>query len=118
MNINKLVPTKGHVIISIQDKPQEAGGLILSQTETNSAPVIGKVTHVGENSPYQVGDELVFRKYAVDTLKWINDKGLEEILYILDNDEVLAFISNKKEDKKNKSQIEERKAIRDIAVNR
>lgn len=117
MNIDKLVPTAGHVIIKVNEKPQEAGGLILAQTESNSAPVIGTVTHTHKNSPYQVGDEVVYRKYAVDTLKWTNKEGIEQILYILDTEEILAFISNQKDyaDKKaeGRKQIEERKARRE-----
>lgn len=94
MDIKTLTPTKGHSIIQIREKPVEAGGLIIAGDQQNSAPVIGQIVRTSDDSRYPEGTEVVFRKYAIDTLNWVNDDGIDETLYILDNEEILAFISN------------------------
>lgn len=92
MDIKTLVPTKGHSIIKVHEKPAEAGGLILAGEAQNTAPVIGVVVRESEGSFFKEGTQVVFRKYAIDTLNWINDDGVEETLYILDNREILASV--------------------------
>jgi hypothetical protein len=113
MDISELVPTKGHSIIRVEKKPTEANGLILAGESLNSAPVIGTVIRASDGSAYSEGTEVVFRKYAIDTLTWVNENGEEEILYILNNEEILAsIINNKNKHANNKSQIEQRQEAR------
>lgn len=66
-------------------------GLILENTATNSAaPVKGTVVSAGDTSRFKEGDVLYFRRYSVDDLKMITEKGEEELTFVEDED-ILAI---------------------------
>lgn len=112
MDITELKPTKGYSVIQVLEKPDEAGGLVLVNSESNAAPVIGTVVRESDGSPFKEGMQVVFRKYAIDELNWTGENGLEQKVYVLDNKEILATINpNNHADEKatRRVQIEERR---------
>lgn len=86
-----IVPMAGYVLVEPYEKPTEVGGLILAGDQQNSAPIRGQVIQIPDaGSPFKPGDNIFFRKYAVDELKFINEESKEETIFIIDVREVLA----------------------------
>lgn len=92
MNKTDIKPVRGMVLVQPQEKPNEVGGIILAGDAQNSAPVRGTVLRTHWRSPFRVGDTLYFRKYAVDELKFISEDGTEDVVFLIDEREVLGVI--------------------------
>lgn len=92
----KIQPARGYYVIDIPETKATSHGLQLADTATNSAPVIGTITAVPEdNEMYQgahkVGTQVVFRKYAIDELKYQTPDG-EQKVWILDARDILGTV--------------------------
>lgn len=93
ININEIKPLNDRILVKVQEKPTETdGGLILNDSASNSAPVMGEIIEVGDKSKLEVGTTVFFRRYAVDELKIPNEVGDEDVVYFLEDNDVLGFI--------------------------
>lgn len=92
MNIKDIEPTIGNVLVEIEDKPTEVDGFILAGDQENTAPVSGLILRTSEQSKFKVGETIFFRKYAIDELKFKNAELVEEVVYIIDEKEVLGVV--------------------------
>lgn len=117
MNIKSenIVPTGKRLLIQPDEKASETdGGIILAGDEKNTAPVKGLILKAGQGSVFMEGQTVLFRRYAIDELK-IQNGYEEQIVYFLDDTDVLASIKDEvelsKEDKYPK--IAELKAIKE-----
>lgn len=82
----------GYYVIEIPEVTQTAGGLEMAEDkEQNTAPVFGTVTAVADSSTVPVGTVLVFRKYAIDELKYQTPEG-EKKIYLLDGRDILGVV--------------------------
>lgn len=99
MKKTDIVPMTGYVLVEPYEKPTETGGLILAGDQQNSAPIRGTVIQIPETgSPFVIGDNIFFRKYAVDELKFINEDSKEETIFLIDIREVLAVFRGETEE--------------------
>ncbi len=65
-------------------------GLIMDNSSTSgSAPVKGTVIEEGTESVLKKGDVIYFRRYSIDELKIITEKG-ETFVNFVDDDDVLG----------------------------
>lgn len=99
MKITDIEPTKGHVLVELPPATTEVGGLILAGDQANNAPVRGTVIRISQDgSLFKVGEELFFRKYAIDELKF-NESDMSKVeVYIIDEKEVLGVVRPIKEE--------------------
>ena len=95
MNKYDIQPTKGMVLVEPYQKPDEVGGIILAGDAQNNAPVRGTVLRTHWRSPFRVGDTLYFRKYAIDELKFINEDATEDVVFLIDEREVLGVVKER-----------------------
>lgn len=73
---------------------QTESGLIMDNTSnTAAAPIRGTIIAVGDTSTFKVGDLIMWRRYSVDDLKFITEKG-EEVVSLVSDEDVLAKITN------------------------
>lgn len=92
----KIVPLGARSLV----KPYEAAGktasgLIMDNTSnTSSAPVRGTIIVAGDTSAFKAGEEIMFRRYSIDDLKFITDQG-EQVVSLVDDQDVLAKIIKK-----------------------
>lgn len=75
------------------DKVSQSG-LELANSNSLQLPVRGKVIRSGDASLFKEGEVLLFRRYAVDELKF-NIEGNEVIVYIVDDADVIAKVTPK-----------------------
>lgn len=100
MNKTDIEPLHGYVLVEPDEKPTEVGGIILAGDQQNSAPVRGQVLRVPERgSQFEVGETIYFRKYAIDELKFINEDATEEVVFLIDEREVLGVLRPPVKDK-------------------
>ena len=92
MDKTSIKPTKGHVLVRPNEKPKEVGGIILAGENQNSAPVYGEVLRANFWSPFRAGQTIYFRKYAIDELKFLAENGTEDVVYLIDEREVLGVV--------------------------
>jgi co-chaperonin GroES (HSP10) len=112
ININEIKPLNDRILVKIQEKPTETeAGLILSDTASNSAPVMGEIIEVGDKSKLEVGTTVFFRRYAVDELKIPNEVGDEDVVYFLEDNDVLGFIKVEEIIKNKYKAIKDKKLI-------
>jgi co-chaperonin GroES (HSP10) len=96
----KIKPSRGHYVISIPETTQTKAGLDLVDSHSNSAPVMGVVVSAPEavDGPvHEEGTVLLFRKYAVDELKFMTNDG-EQKLFILEARDILGTVDTLPED--------------------
>lgn len=115
IDIAEINPTGSRILIQVQEvKTETDSGLTISDSATNSAPVIGEVISVGPNSVHKKGETVMFRRYSVDLLKIVGPTGEQEF-YFLEDPDVLAIVGMvKKIDEYN--QINLRKEVKDGKV--
>lgn len=76
----------------------ESGLLMNNESNVSAAPVKGTVVAAGrgrwwklwlDGSEFQVGDVLYFRRYSIDILKTITEKG-EQVVNVVEDADVIA----------------------------
>ena len=94
MNKIDIEPTKGNLLVEVPEKATKSGDIILAGNQDNAAPVKGTVLRVPKDYPtnFVVGEEIFFRKYAIDELKFKNEDLSEEVVFIIEESEVLGVI--------------------------
>lgn len=86
-------PAEKMLLIKIQEKAtQTSSGLILAGDEKNTAPTVGEVLQVGKNSIYEKGDIVIFRRYAVDEIRY-QDKEEEKVVYFIADSDALGKVA-------------------------
>jgi len=68
----------------------ESGLIMDNSSNTSAAPVRGTVITAGSETKYKAGDDLFFRRYSTDELKFITEKG-EQMLTIVEEQDVLLL---------------------------
>jgi len=104
-------PSKGYLLVEMFEKPTEIGGLVLGEVDQqNAAPVRGTVTRSNEaaGSVFKVGETIFFRKYAIDELKFLDENLVEQIVFLVDEREILGVVRPLKENKEEIDVIETR----------
>ena len=87
-------PVGNRVLIEvIEDAEVTESGLSLSTENSLQLPTMGKVIRAGSASEYSPGDILLFRRYALDELKF-NMQGDEVKIYLADCEDVIGRIIN------------------------
>jgi len=71
----------------------ESGLFMENNSNTSVATTRGVVMEAGAESQFKKGDELMFRRYAVDELKTITEKG-EVVVSLVDDEDVLCLLIN------------------------
>ena len=94
MNIRDIEPTKGNLLVEIPEKQKKSGDIILAGDQDNNAPVRGTIIRVPEmySTNFKVGEEIFFRKYAIDELKFKREDLSEEVVFVIEESEVLGVI--------------------------
>ena len=87
---------------------ETSGGLIMAEGDGHATPVYGRVLKVGGDCQYKPGDCLLFRRYAIDTLKAFTADGDTEV-YILEENEVIGIVSDAPAPPKEREQIKAKK---------
>lgn len=114
MEINEktIRPTGDRLLIKVLERDEETkGGLITSDTASNSAPVVGDVIRVGEMAKYQTGQTVMFRRYSVDEIRVLTETGEEDIFYFIESGDVLGVIEVEPLPVNKYGQIAERKEL-------
>lgn len=93
MKITDIEPTEGHVLIELPARTDTVGELVVAGEQANNAPVRGTIIRVPQNAGgFAVGEEIFFRKYAVDELTF-EEENLQEVeVYIVDVREILGVV--------------------------
>jgi len=64
----------------------ESGLLLDNQSNLSAAPVKGIVIEAGESSMFKKGQTIYYRRYSVDQLRILTEKGEEEVNFVDDMD--------------------------------
>jgi len=101
MNVKDIEPTKGNLLVEVPEKQKQSGDIILAGDQDNTAPVRGVILRVPEifATTFKVGEEIFFRKYAIDELKFKKEDLSEEVVFIIEESEVLGVIRPQEEKK-------------------
>jgi len=95
ITLEKIVPLKKSVLIKPRTRTAETdGGLVIPEESYTPTPVVGDVLAVGEESQFKVGDIVFFRRYSIDELKFNTADGVQQIVSLITDDEIVAKISN------------------------
>lgn len=114
IDISTIQPTGVRILLKVKEvETTTSSGLEISDTATNSAPVMGDIISVGPNSVFKKGQTVMFRRYSVDLLKIVGPTGEQEFFFLEDND-VLATIGG--EPTEQYTQIKLRKEGKDGVV--
>ena len=68
----------------------ESGLVLNNESNVSAAPVRGTVLKAGDKSKFKKGQDLLYRRYSMDSLKMITPKG-EETVYFVDDEDVLGY---------------------------
>ena len=89
---NTIHPVKDYLLIEVPDQGSEtSSGLLLAEASDNKMPVVGTVLKVGDKAEYEVGDEVIFRKFSADEIK-VTTAESEKSFWLLSSDEVIAKV--------------------------
>lgn len=92
-NSENINPVGKRLLVKPYERPTVTeGGLEISDTATNSAPVLGEVIKSGLGSAFQPGQWVMYRRYAIDELKIPKADGEDDIVCFLDDTDVLAVV--------------------------
>lgn len=101
IEIKDIQPTEGRMVVSIYEGETETeSGIEISTSGANTAPVIGVLLRCGHNVPFNEGDEVLFRRYAMDELTI--STGIEDKkIYFLETSDILGVIKKEKVEGRN-----------------
>lgn len=113
MNIKSLIIVGDKYLIRPHEAANESSSGLIMENSSNvaSAPVLGTVLKAGEKGEFKEGDQILFRRYSIDELKFITSDG-EQTVYIVEGSEIVAAI--RKEDTEEIPIIIENKDISDF----
>lgn len=95
MNRDNVIPVGDRYLIETYKAADESStGLSMeNQNNTANAPVIGTVLKAGDKGTFKVGEMVLFRRYSIDELKFINADG-EQIVHIVEGSEIIATMGS------------------------
>jgi hypothetical protein len=79
-------------------------GLLMSEGDGHATPVYGRVKRASEGATYKEGDAVLFRRYAIDSLKAYTAEGDKEI-YLLEETEVIGIVRGRVEPRERQSNM-------------
>lgn len=95
----------GRLLIQPFKQAEETSeGLIMSEGDGHATPVYGRVIKASDNSKYKSGDFLLFRRYAIDSLKTYTADGDVEV-YLLEESEIIGIVRSAVEPRTKQSNI-------------
>jgi len=109
-----ITPTEGRILVEIYEGEKETdSGIEIVSSGANQAPVVGKIIKCGKNTPFEDGDQVLFRRYAMDELT-ISTGVEDKKIYFLETSDILGVIKQEKVEGRigNYSQIENKHANR------
>ena len=112
ININPehIVPSEKRLLIKVQEKATKTvNGIELAGNEQNTAPTIGIVLRAGKNSIYKQDDIVIFRRYAVDEIRY-NENGIEKTVWFIEDSDALGKMESAEEKDTRYNAIEEKKS--------
>lgn len=70
----------------------ESGLVMSNSSNTATGKVLGEIVETSPESKFKdmIGKKVLFRRYSIDELKFITQKG-EQTVHLVDDDEVLAL---------------------------
>lgn len=83
---------------------ETSAGLQMSEGDGHATPVYGMVIKASDGATYKEGDAVLFRRYAIDSLKAYTADGDREI-YLLEESEVIAIVRGKVEPREKQSDV-------------
>lgn len=93
MNIQNVQPVGRRMLIEIiKSGEKTSSGLLVAESQTNMAPVMGVVLRSGDECKFKEGDTVMFRRFAVDELKMTAEDTSQMSVHMIEEDEVLAII--------------------------
>ena len=96
ITVSNIVPLKQFILIEPLNRTEETtSGLILPEEKYTPTPVVGKVLRAGADSQFVAGDIVFFRRYSTDELKFATADGIEQLVSLISDDEVVAKIQTK-----------------------
>lgn len=86
-----ILPIGNRVLIQpfVSAEQTESGLILDNNNNTSAAPVLGTIIKVGDDTRFQEGEMVYFRRYSLDTLKIITEKGEVEV-NLIDTSDILA----------------------------
>ncbi len=95
ITVSSIVPLKQFILVEPLNRTEEtSSGLILPEEKYTPTPVVGKVLKAGVDSQFAIGDIVFFRRYSIDELKFATADGVEQLVSLISDDEVVAKIQN------------------------
>jgi co-chaperonin GroES (HSP10) len=108
----KIKPEGARVLIQPFVEEETENGMVITNTQSGGAPIMGEITRVGDKSKYKAGQIVFFAKYSADTLESDSVDGKLKF-YITADEEVLAVYENEKPEEKEKYKaIAEKKELK------
>lgn len=92
---NKIKPEGARVLIQPFVEEETENGMVITNTQTTGAPIMGLITRAGDKSKYKEGQIVFFAKYSADTLESDSVDGKLKF-YITADEEVLAVYEGEK----------------------
>ncbi len=94
MHFSKLNPQGNMCAIRLyQSSGESKSGLVtVHNSNTSNGKVLGTIVEAGPESKYKdmIGRVAFFRRYAMDELKYITEKG-EQTVHLISDDEILSL---------------------------
>lgn len=88
---NNIIPIGAKCLVEPSVVAETSSGIIRAD-QGLSMPVKGKVLKAGAESQFKEGQELFFRRYSVDELKFPSEDGTEQTLWIIEDGDVVAVV--------------------------
>lgn len=95
MNKENIFPIGDRYLIEVYKAANEsASGLIMeNSSNTSAAPVLGTILKSGDRATFSPGQQILFRRYSVDELKFITAEG-EQVVVLVEGNDVVAIIGS------------------------
>lgn len=112
-------PVGDHILVeTFTGDNTTSSGLEMADTTSNTFPVAGNVIASGPQSKYVAGQQVMFRRYSLDELK-ISSGGVEQVVYLLEDSDVLALYGGDVPTQKNPYKaIQDKKANEGVTSNK
>lgn len=93
MIIDKLILVGDKYLISPHKSADKSSSGLSMENTSNvaSAPVLGTILKAGTKGEFGEGDQILFRRYSIDELKFITPEG-EQTVFIVEGSEIVAVI--------------------------
>lgn len=93
MNKDNLIPVGDRYLVQpYKSADESSSGLSLeNNSNVSAAPVRGTVLKSGDKAVFNPGDEILFRRYSIDELKFVTPDG-EQTVYMVEGNDIVAVV--------------------------